>query len=53
MDKLEFLQAVESRLGRGIDRDSQDERTIYELYDEGENVAYVTSLFVIPERFNQ
>ena len=53
MDKLEFLQAVESGLGTGIERDSQDERTIYDLYDEGENVAYVISLFVIPERFNQ
>ena len=44
MDKLEYIQAVESGLDRYITPSSTLEKLVYELYDEDESTEFAIRL---------
>jgi hypothetical protein len=52
MCQLEFLHAVQEFLGRDIEVDSADEKSVYEMYEEGDyTVQLAAELLMTPEDF--
>jgi hypothetical protein len=44
MDKLEYIQAVESLIGHNIDYGSFEEKAVYESYDNGDDIQHAAAL---------